>query len=86
MDDVFGRPFAGRIYRGWAEEVIELKAGRHALEFEPTRILRRATLCLDDVSEARWRQVFEVASPPWLGQTMGYHPGSWKDGGTFVRA
>ena len=84
MNDVFGTPFAGRIHRGWDAPPIELKAGRHEMEFQPgTRLLKKATLYLTDTQERSWRQVFEVASPPWVVQTMGYHPGSWKDGGTF---
>jgi hypothetical protein len=84
MDDVFGTPFGGRLYKGWGEEEVVLASGRHQLEFEAgTRILRRATLLLQDDRGRDWRQVFEVASPPWVPQTMGYHPGSWKDGGTF---
>lgn len=26
---------------------------------------------------------FPVHQAPWVVQTMGYHPGSWSDGGTF---
>lgn len=84
MDDVFGTPFAGSLYRGWDEEKIVLASGRHQLQFEPgTRILRKAVMSLIDVAGRPWRQEFAVASPPWVPQTMGYHPGSWKDGGSF---
>jgi hypothetical protein len=84
LDDVFGTPFAGRLNRGWSEEVVELQAARHALEFEPgTRILRRARVTLSDVQGREWIQELLVAAPPWVPQTMGYTPGSWKDGGTF---
>jgi hypothetical protein len=84
FNDVFGTPFAGRLCRGWADEEVELTAGRHEIEFEPgTRILKRATLHLTDETGRAWRQVFEAASPPWVIQTMGYTPGSWKDGGSF---
>jgi hypothetical protein len=84
MNDVFGTPFSGRLYRGWDDEQIELAAGSHQIEFEPdSRIMRKATLSLTDSQGRPWQQIFEVASPPWVPQTMGYHPGSWKDGGTF---
>lgn len=83
FNDVFGTPFGGRLFRGW-EEAIELTGGRHEIEFESsTRMLKRAVLHLTDVNGGAWRQVFERAAPPWVVQTMGYHPGSWKDGGTF---
>ena len=84
LDDVFGTPFGGRLCRGWADETVELTAGRHALEFEPgTRILRRAVITLTDTQGREWRQELEPAAPAWVPQTMGYTPGSWKDGGTF---
>lgn len=84
MNDVFGSPFGGRLVRGWDSEVIDLASGRQSIEFEPgTRIMRRATLTLEDSDGREWEQSFDVASPPWIPQTLGYHPGSWKDGGTF---
>jgi hypothetical protein len=64
--------------------VIDLKAGRHALEFKPgTRILKRGVVILTDEQGREWRHELEVAAPPWVVQTMGYTPGSWKDGGSF---
>ena len=84
MNDVFGTPFGGRIFKGWDDEDIELVSGRHEMEFNAgTRILKRATFHLQDVQGRNWRQVFDVATPPWVVQTMGAQPGSWKDGGTF---
>jgi hypothetical protein len=84
MNDVFGTPFGGRLFRGWADETIELVAGRHTIELEPgTRILKRADVVLTDTQGREWRQHLRVASPPWVPMTMGYTPGSWKDGGTF---
>lgn len=83
FNDVFGTPFGGRLFQGW-DKAIELTAGRHEIEFQTnTRMLKRATLYLTDASGGAWRQEFEVKAPPWVVQTMGYHPGSWKDGGTF---
>lgn len=84
MNDVFGTPFQGRIYEGWSSEPIELSAGRHELTFQPnSRLLKAANLYLADVDGAEWRLEFEYMSPPWVVMTMGYHPGSWKDGGNF---
>ena len=84
FNDVFGSPFGGRLFRGWGDEDVELVAGRHEIDFEPgNRIMRKATLFLTDAQGREWRQIYETAAPPWVVQTMGYHPGSWKDGGTF---
>jgi hypothetical protein len=84
MNDVFGTPFAGAISRGFEQEPLELRSGSHELEMVAgTSLLKRAQLHLEDRNGGRWRQVFEVSSPPWFPQTLGYHPGSWKDGGTF---
>jgi hypothetical protein len=84
MNDVFGTPFGGRIFKGWGDEDIELVSGRHEMAFRGgTRILERASFIMKDVKGREWRQVFDVAAPPWVVQTMGATPGSWKDGGTF---
>jgi hypothetical protein len=84
FNDVFGTPFAGRLCRGWSDEVVELAGARHEMTFEPnSKLLKRATIFLTDEHGREWRQVFETASPPWVIQTMGYTPGSWKDGGSF---
>lgn len=90
FNDVFGTPFAGRLCKAWGEEVVELTAGRHEMEFEtlpgnngPLKVLKTAMLHLTDQHGRAWKQTFETASPPWVTQTMGYTPGSWKDGGSF---
>ncbi|HKT73176.1 MAG TPA: hypothetical protein VJQ47_09815 [Steroidobacteraceae bacterium] len=84
MNDVFGTPFGGQMFKGWSEDAIPLKAGRHELELVPgTRMLRRARVFLTDEHGREWRQEIRIASPPWVTMTMGYTPGSWKDGGTF---
>jgi len=84
FNDVFGTPFAGEIFQGFGGSPVRLKSGRHEIELQPgTRLLKKATVHLEDVDGGLWKQVFEVAAPPWVIQTMGYHPGSWKDGGTF---
>jgi hypothetical protein len=61
-----------------------LTAGRHELEFEAgTSILKSGRVFLTDSAGGEWRQEIRIASPPWVPMTMGYTPGSWKDGGTF---
>ncbi len=84
MNDVFGTPFEGKLFRGWADETIELASGRHELTFKPgTRILAGATVHLTDTQGRPWWHEISVAAPPWVVQTMGYMAGSWTDGGTF---
>jgi hypothetical protein len=84
MNDVFGTPFGGTLYRGWDAEPVALAAVRHDISVDPaTLMLRRAEVELTDHAGGVWHQTFEPAAPPWVVQTMGYHPGSWKDGGTF---
>lgn len=84
MNDVFGTPFEGQLFNGWHKPAIHLAAARHELRFQPgTRIFSGGTIHLKDDQDRAWTQHFEVASPPWVVQTMGYTPGSWKDGGTM---
>jgi hypothetical protein len=84
MNDVFGTPFGGHLFRGWSDETLPLVAGRHSLEFHPgTRLLRRGSVVLTDAAGKEWRQELEFPAPPWIVMTMGYHTGSWKDGGNF---
>ncbi len=84
MNDVFGTPFGGHIFKGWDEETIALVAGTHRMEFNPgTRVLKCAEFKLQDVQGREWRQTIEIETPPWVVQPMGAFPGSWKDGGTF---
>jgi hypothetical protein len=84
MADLFGEPFHGRLYRGWSDEVIELASGRANLELHPgTRMLKRAVITLEDTAGGKWIQEVVPAAPPWMHNTFGYTPGSWKDGGTF---
>jgi len=83
MNDVFGTPFGGRVFHGW-DMAVELAGGSHRITFEPgTRLMKSAVIDLVDVEGGKWRQEIDVAAPPWAGNTLGYHPGSWKDGGTF---
>lgn len=84
MNDVFGAPFEGNLFNGWQGPTVPLKAARHELRFkEGTRIFTGGTIHLTDDQNRAWTQHFEVAAPPWVVQTMGYTPGSWKDGGTM---
>lgn len=84
MNDVFGTPFGGTLFQGWEGEPIELASGRHEISFHPgTRIMNEAMVYLKDRADRDWRVHFEAIGMPWVVQTMGYHPGSWKDGGTF---
>lgn len=84
MNDVFGTPFEGCLRRGWDGPPLRLVSARHALRFQPgTRILAGGSIELVDERGERWTLELEVASPPWVPQTMGYTTGSWKDGGTM---
>jgi hypothetical protein len=82
--DVFGGGFAGHLNRGFSGELVVLSSIERDFEYRPdTRILQRASIKLTDQAGRRWDMVFDTAAPPWVVQTMGYMPGSWKDGGTF---
>lgn len=83
MNDVFGAPFEGTLFHGWDEQV-KLASASHSLHFVPgTRIFASGIIELRDEQGRLWIQELETASPPWLPHTMGYTPGSWKDGGTM---
>lgn len=84
LNDVFGSPFEGHFFNGWDGPKVRLTAARHELRFKPgTRIFDSGTIHLTDENGGEWVQNFQVASPPWVIQTMGYTMGSWKDGGTM---
>jgi hypothetical protein len=84
MNDVFGTPFGGHLFKGWDDETVELVSGSHQMEFQPgTKILKRAVFTLGDSQGRTWIAEFDIETPPWIVQTMGATPGSWKDGGTF---
>jgi len=83
LNDAFGVPFSGKLFRGWDQE-FELDAGRHEMEYHAgSQLLKRGLIFLTDSRGQEWRQEFIPCAPPWLPITMGYSPGSWKDGGTF---
>ena len=83
MNDAFGTPFEGVIDFGW-DKRLELKNARHKLKFAPgTRSMSSGELEIDDVNGGLWRLSFEVTAPPYVIVPVGYHVGSWKDGGNI---
>lgn len=84
LDDPFGTPFGGVLHRAVDTDAIELAAGRHQVRYrENTRIAEHAVIRLKDQHGGDWTLELEVVAPPWFPATLGYTPGSWKDGGTF---
>lgn len=84
MDDPFGFPFGGIFNIEGREEILHLAAGRHEMTFrEGTRLATHAKLFLTDEEGGGWKMELTPVCPPWYPGTLGYHPGSWKDGGTF---
>lgn len=84
LNDVFGTPFEGRIDFGW-DRSVRLVSGTHELEFHPgTRVMKRGVITLVDENGGTWRQELESIGMPWFPMTIGYHMGSWKDGGTMA--
>lgn len=82
--DVFGGTFAGHLLHGWENPPVALTSVERHFEYQPgSRILQLADLKITDEHGQLWHLQFRTASPPWVVQTMGYTPGSWKDGGTF---
>jgi hypothetical protein len=84
MNDAFGIPFEGAIDTGWDQPRLPLAGARHRLEFAPdTRSVTSGVLDIDDVAGRRWQMEFEVTAPPYVILPIGYHVGSWKDGGNI---
>jgi hypothetical protein len=84
LNDTFGTPFEGRLTIGWDKEIVELVGGRHELEFEPgVRLLGSATIYLTDAGGEEWVQRLEPVTKPWVSATLGFDPGSWRDGGSM---
>jgi hypothetical protein len=84
MNDVFGTPFDGAIDHGWEKPRLRLVSGTHELEFlGDSRSLKSGTILLTDENGGRWQHDIEVAGYPWTPLTIGYHAGSWKDGGAM---
>ena len=84
MNDAFGIPFEGAIDTGWDHPRLPLVGARHKLKFAPgMRSVTAGSLELDDVAGRLWQMEFEVTAPPYVIIPIGYHVGSWKDGGTI---
>ena len=84
MNDTFGTTFEGRLSVGWDDEVIDLVAGRHELEFIPgTRQLAKGRVLLTAADGGTWVQEVTPAGVPWVTATIGYQAGSWRDGGSM---
>jgi hypothetical protein len=84
LDDPFGSPFGGIVNHEGSDKVLHLKAGTHRIEYHAgTRIAKHAVVTLTDETGDRWLVDFTAVAPPWCPATLGYTPGSWKDGGTF---
>ncbi|MET0986169.1 MAG: hypothetical protein ABW034_12265 [Steroidobacteraceae bacterium] len=84
LDDVFGTPPEGVLQQGYGDLSARIKTIEHDIEFYPdSRILRRAALKVGDAEGREWTLDYAFRTPPWMIVTMGYTPGSWKDGGTF---
>lgn len=87
MNNVYGTPFEGHIRAGWDGKAIELKDYNMSFEFHPgshkIRPIKSAVLTLIDQHGGEWKQLFENPWPPMICSQMGYHTGSWKDGGSF---
>ena len=84
LDDVFGTPFEGWLDDG-SERRLRFVDYQHQLQFLPgTRALQRGRLELVDEDGGQWRHDLELAAPPWFPFTIGYHQGSWRDGGTIA--
>lgn len=84
LDDPFGFPFGGVISTEGSDKINHLTAGRHQIEYrEGTRIATKATVFLTDEAGGDWVLDMTPVAAPWFPSTLGYTPGSWKDGGTF---
>lgn len=84
--DVFSGLFNGNIYEGWSERPpTVMKSLQREFSYRAgTRVLDAADLIVTDVEDRLWRFRFDIAALPWIPQTTGYTPGSWKDGGSFA--
>jgi hypothetical protein len=84
MNDVFGTPLEGGIDLGDRGESVKIVAARHEMEFHPgTRVVTSATWHLTDGRGDQWKQVYQARPGAWNPVTIGYRPGSWKDGGSM---
>ena len=84
MNDVFGTAFEGVVDYGFDSPPIRFKSAQHQLSFFPgTRSVSGGVVTLIDEHGRPWRHELSVDSPPWLSSTVGYHAGTWKDGGSI---
>lgn len=83
LDDVFATPFEGWIDRDGQR--IQLVDVEHHGDLVPgTRSLAAGELIATDSDGGRWRFELRTATQPWFPLTIGYHAGSWRDGGTIA--
>lgn len=84
MNDVFGTPLEGGIDFGGRRDRVKIVKAEHEMEFHSgTRVVKQATWQLTDSLGERWTQVYESRPGGWNPATIGYRPGSWKDGGSM---
>lgn len=84
LDDPFGAPFGGVFNVPGRDEVLHLASGSHRITYrEGTRIATHAVIDLADEEGEAWQLELTPVAMPWMPATLGYTPGSWKDGGTF---
>jgi hypothetical protein len=83
MNDAFGTPFEGVIDFGWSRR-LELRTAKHELELVAgTRSVSGGRLTVQDVDGGTWMFRFEITAPPYVIVPVGYHLGSWRDGGNI---
>ena len=83
MNDAFGTPFEGAIDHGW-DDRLELVSCTHELVFAVgTRSVSSGRLAVMDAAGGTWSFDFRVTAPPHVIVPVGYHVGSWKDGGNI---
>jgi len=84
MNDAFGIAFEGGFDDVWDRPRLTLAGARHQLKFTPgTRSVSSGTLEIEDAAGREWQMSFEVTAPPYVILPIGYHLGSWRDGGTI---
>jgi hypothetical protein len=85
LNDTFGTPFEGALHHTLDGDAVELVAARHELRFKPgTKVMTGAKLELTDADGGTWTQQLECVGAPWWPFTIGYHGGSWRDGGSIA--
>jgi hypothetical protein len=83
LGDVFATPFEGWIDRGGRR--IGLVDVDHEASLAPgTRSLEWARLDVTDEDGGHWTIELRTATQPWFPLTIGYHQGSWSDGGNIA--